>query len=371
MSNEKARIFISYARKDGEAFAKDLRQQLITQFDEDTIWQDRTDMEGGISWWKQITTALENVEFMVLIATPAAMASPIVKKEWRYARQQGVCVYPVQVPDLPIDFNSLPHWMRDSHFYDLTTEEQNQKLINDLNTKCTAVRVPFYGVPDLPEHFVERPEVFEQMKTQLLDEARDNPVAITTSLVGAGGFGKTTLASALCHDEDVQTAFDDGVLWVTLGENPNLLLIINDMLLALTGEKSSYETMTGATSAFAEKLADNDILLVVDDIWKSEHAKPFLRGGDRCARLLTTRFSNIAVDAKANANNVDEMTTSQSVQLLLSGIDPQPTELSPFETLAERLGEWALMLEIVNGMLRESLTNWSALTSESPKSSDS
>ncbi|MEM9953164.1 MAG: TIR domain-containing protein [Chloroflexota bacterium] len=222
MSNEKARIFISYARKDGEAFAKDLRQKLITQFDEDTIWQDRTDMEGGISWWKQITTALENVEFMVLIATPAAMASPIVKKEWRYARQQGVCVYPLQVPDLPIDFGSLPHWMRDSHFYDLTTEEQNQKLINDLNTKCTAVRVPFYGVPDLPEHFVERPEVFEQMKTQLLDDARDNPVAITTSLVGAGGFGKTTLASALCHDEDVQTAFDDGVLWVTLGENPNL-----------------------------------------------------------------------------------------------------------------------------------------------------
>ncbi|MEM9953163.1 MAG: hypothetical protein AAF846_16280 [Chloroflexota bacterium] len=141
------------------------------------------------------------------------------------------------------------------------------------------------------------------------------------------------------------------------------VLIINDMLLALTGEKSSYETMTGATSAFAEKLAENDILLVVDDIWKSEHAKPFLRGGDRCARLLTTRFSNIAVDAKANANNVDEMTTSQSVQLLLSGIDPQPTDITPFEILAERLGEWALMLEIVNGMLREALDFGDSLVS--------
>ncbi|MEM9952732.1 MAG: NB-ARC domain-containing protein [Chloroflexota bacterium] len=354
MPNDKHGIFISYARNDGETFAKDLRQKLIAEFGENTIWRDRDRMEGGVNWWKQITDALDNVAFMVLVATPSAMTSPVVRKEWRYARQQGVCVYPVQVPELPIDFNSLPRWMRDSHFYNLDAEWQT--FIGHLHSACDAVRVPFYGVPDLPEHFVERPEVFEQMKAQLLDEARDNPVAITTSLVGAGGFGKTTLAAALCHDDDVQTAFDDGVLWVTLGENPNLLLIFNGLYRTLTDENRSFETVHEAASRFSEKLAENDILLVVDDIWESEHAKRFLQGGERCARLLTTRFSNIVNDANAKPNNVDEMTTTQSVQLLLSGIDPQPTDLSPFETLAERLGEWALMLDVTNGTLRKRIS---------------
>ena len=46
-----------------------------------------------------------------------------------YARSDGVCVYPVKgEPDL--DFNSLPHWMRSAHFYDLDYEWQ--KLVNDL-----------------------------------------------------------------------------------------------------------------------------------------------------------------------------------------------------------------------------------------------
>jgi hypothetical protein len=55
---------------------------------------------------------------MVLVMTPAAMGSEMVRKEWRYARQQGVCVYPVKGIDT-LDFASLPHWMRKAHFYDL------------------------------------------------------------------------------------------------------------------------------------------------------------------------------------------------------------------------------------------------------------
>ena len=74
--------------------------------------------------------------------------------------------------------------MRDSHFYDL--DHEWEIFVNYLKSPCQAVRVPFYGVPDLPDHFVQRPDVFEQMKAQLLDDNRDNPVAITTSLVGAG-----------------------------------------------------------------------------------------------------------------------------------------------------------------------------------------
>ncbi len=92
------RVFISYSRKDGEAFAKDLRTRLEEK--EIPLWQDRVGLEGGRDWWLQIVAALDKVEFMVLVMTPEAMKSPIIRKEWRHARQKGVCVYPVKgVPD--------------------------------------------------------------------------------------------------------------------------------------------------------------------------------------------------------------------------------------------------------------------------------
>src|SRR5256714_7593773 len=82
------RVFISYARSDGEQFAAQLRQRL--QAEQIPLWQDRVGMEGGRDWWQQITEALDKVEFMVLVMTPAAMQSEMVRKEWRYARQQGI-----------------------------------------------------------------------------------------------------------------------------------------------------------------------------------------------------------------------------------------------------------------------------------------
>src|SRR5437867_12982808 len=92
-SSESPRVFISYARADGEGFAEELRIRLESEGI--PLWQDRIGMEGGRDWWLQIVEALNHVEFMVLVMTPAAIESPIVRKEWRYARQQGVCVYQV------------------------------------------------------------------------------------------------------------------------------------------------------------------------------------------------------------------------------------------------------------------------------------
>src|SRR6478736_1684934 len=122
LSTARRGVFISYARSDGEDFANLVRARL--EAEEISLWQDRVGMEGGRDWWLQISEALDQVEFMALVITPNALKSDTVRKEWRYARQQGVCVYPIKgVPDL--DFNSLPRWMRSAHFYDLGTVKNN------------------------------------------------------------------------------------------------------------------------------------------------------------------------------------------------------------------------------------------------------
>ncbi|TVR25446.1 MAG: hypothetical protein EA396_00075, partial [Anaerolineaceae bacterium] len=263
-------------------------------------------------------------------------------------RQQGVCVYPVQVPGLPIDFDALPRWMRDSHFY--TLDREWETFVNYLKSPCTAPKVPFMP-PDLPEHFVPRPREFDALKSQLLDANFDNPVAITTALKGAGGFGKTTLAAALCHDEDVQTAFDDGVLWVTLGETPDIVAALSKLYRALTDDNPGFIDIEEGATKLSEKLVDLDCLIVIDDVWNSAHLKPFLRGGARCARLVTTRDAGIAARESAKTTDVDEMTLAESVALLGAGLDGlDPLRL---ERIAKRLGDWALLLEIANGQLRE------------------
>jgi TIR domain len=186
------RVFISYCRSDGATFATRLRQRLEKEHPEIRLWQDVISERGGCDWWLQITEALDQCEYMVLVLTSDAMKSATVRKEWRYARQKGVCVYPVQGSN-KLDFGSLPRWVRDLHIYDIGYEVQRkefasagqwQRFINDLNTRCETPRVPFMA-EDLPETFVERPREFQRLVELLYDEKREEPVAITAALQGA------------------------------------------------------------------------------------------------------------------------------------------------------------------------------------------
>jgi len=344
------RVFISYARADGQDFATSLRKRL--EAENVPLWQDRVNMEGGRDWWLQIVEALDHVEFMVLIMTPAALQSPIVRKEWHYARQKGVCVYPVK-GQLAVNFATLPRWMRDVHWYDL--DHEWVKFVNDLHTRCQQKRVPFM-VEDLPADYVERPDKFEALMRLILDEQHEELVAMTAAMRGAGGYGKTTLAKALCHDERIQEAFDDGILWVTLGENPsNLIGKIEDLVYILSRVRPGFASIDAATAHFAALLADRDILLVIDDVWNSTHLKPFLQGGKRCTRLITTRDEGV-LPRIAQHIQVDAMHLDQAVMLLETGL--VSTSLSVDEEkgliqLAVKLGKWPLLLTLVNSALRE------------------
>ncbi len=354
------KVFISYARSDGEAYATALRERLEAAGI--PLWQDRVGEEGGRDWWLQITEALDKVEFMVLIMTPRAMQSEMVRKEWRYARQRGVCVYPVKAaPDL--DFASLPRWIRDSHFYELGYNSARldkgpewRKFLADLNEHCEIPRVPFMA-EDLPTDHVPRTGELNALLGILLDERREAPVAVTAALRGAGGYGKTALANAICHDEHIQQAFDDGVLWVTLGERPdNLIGRVIDLIEVLSGERPGFTGIDAASARLAELLADRDILMVIDDIWDSVHLKPFMQGGKRCARLITTRNTHV-LPPDAHKVDVDAMRSDEAVKLLSDGLPITAPDMKALRKLASRLGEWALLLKLAKGVLRERVNN--------------
>jgi NB-ARC domain/TIR domain len=347
------RVFISYARHDGEVFATNLRQRLEREQPELTIWQDRSRMEGGVGWWKQITAALETVQYLVLVMTPAAVVSEESRREWRYARQAGVCVYPVKgVPDAELHFDAMPLWMRKAHFFDLDREWET--FVQHLKSPCQADRVPFMA-PDLPSGFVPRPDLTKWVLDLILDSGSPRPGTVV--LHGAGGLGKTTLATGVCHHEDVTTGFPDGILWAALGEKPDLAERLTEIYAALTGERPKFVSAEDAANEVARRLENRHLLLVIDDVWSSRHLRSFLRGGAGCVRLITTRQFEVAVEfAGANERiRIPQMEREEALEMLLGRVDQPASEIQPLRALATRLGEWPLMLKLARGALEQRL----------------
>ena len=350
MSN-KPRVFISYARQDGEEFAKALRQRIERDESEIKLWQDRTELEGGIGWWKQITEAIEMSEFLVIVMTPAAIQSSITRKEWHYARQHGICVYPVKgVPDTDIDYARLPRWMSKAHFFDLDREWQT--FINYLKSPCIVSRIPFMA-PDLPDGFVNRTELFEELKLKLFGTKQPYYTNVT-ALYGAGGTGKTTLALAFCHYDETIANFDDGILWLTLGKNPNVMEGLTKIYAALAGERPGFVDQEDAAFYLSEKLEGKNCLIVLDDVWNEAHLKPFMRGGKDCMRLIITRIFDIA--SSANHLDVAGMSTAEAVEMLTMRMEKTDNSSAPFRELAERLHRWPLLLELASANLRHRIS---------------
>jgi hypothetical protein len=339
--------FISYARDDGETTASALRSRLQQHEPEITLWQDRREMHGGRDWWRQITDALEQVRYLVLLVTPASLASPIVKQEWRYAQKVGVEVVPVNAAPGKLDFDAMPRWMRKKHFFDL--DKEWERFVLQLKSPGQAIRVPFM-VPDLPAGFVAREHHLRRLRELLLDG--ENPTRKTVALHGAGGFGKTTLAEAVCHDDDVIAAFSDGILWATLGEHPNILREQSQMFAALTGQRPAFVSEEDAANALAIQLEGRDFLIVVDDVWDPDALEALLRGDASCTRLVTTRVFDVAIVAEeVDRIEVDEMSVDEAVALLTARVSAQVAEPQPFLALVDRLGRWPLLLELAAGVL--------------------
>jgi hypothetical protein len=135
-------------------------------------------------------------------------------------------------------------------------------------------RPPFMA-EDLPQDFVQRPREFEALRSRLLDQERRDPLAIT----GTGGFGKTTLALALCHDEQVIQAFKDGILWTTLGESPSIADSLAKLYAELTGDRPAFKDAEDAAIALAKQLEQKTCLIVIDDVWDPAHLRPFPNSG--------------------------------------------------------------------------------------------
>jgi WD40 repeat protein len=205
-------------------------------------------------------------------------------------------------------------------------------------------RRPF-NVPSVPRGFIPRPEIIRKAVTALVDEKK-TPLAIH----GAGGFGKTALATALCHEPEVIQDFPDGIVWITLGEkNPEVERKLADIYAALTGNRPATTTVVGIAAEVRENLSGKRCLIVADDVWSNADLAPFRNLGAH-RLIFTTRKRELA--GGCPQIEIKEMTTEESFQLLVRGMPEAASHQTAVEDFARRLRGWALLLELANARLR-------------------
>jgi transcriptional regulator with XRE-family HTH domain len=168
------------------------------------------------------------------------------------------------------------------------------------------------------QSLVGRGALLQQVKERLLAE-KENASALT-ALKGLPGAGKTALALALATDQQVQAHFSDGILWVGLGPEPNVLGLLAHWgkLLGVEPEVvANVESREDWSNILHATIGSRRMLLIIDDAWNGEDSLIFQVGGKHCAHLLTTRHSQVAFTfAQTGTITVPELTETDALALL-------------------------------------------------------
>lgn len=204
-----------------------------------------------------------------------------------------------------------------------------------------------FQAPLPPDSFVGRREVIDKVRRMLEESAADNVLAIS-AVHGLGGIGKTALAAALAHDTAVRRHLPDGVLWVTLGQQPDILALLTAWIRDLGDYDFLPTTIESAYHHLRTLLKDQAILLVLDDAWQAEHARPFLVGGPLSQTLITTRRTDVAEEVGARIYDLNVMTENEALELLAArlGRSIAPEEQPAARAVAEAVGRLPLALAL-------------------------
>ena len=189
---------------------------------------------------------------------------------------------------------------------------QEKRLSSVSNDKLQAVIDPLLPLP-LGPALVGRDALLATLKVRLFS-TQGVPMAI---IHGIPGVGKTTVAAALAHDEEVRAYFTGGILWVGLGPKPHILAHLSrwGVLLGVRGDTRS--TLEEWSIALRMAIGPRKMLVVIDDAWEIESALACKVGGAGCAFVLTTRFPSIAsYFTPTNVTTLHELNNENSLQLL-------------------------------------------------------
>lgn len=209
--------------------------------------------------------------------------------------------------------------------------------------------------PRIESSLPPRPKVFVGRERDVaLIRERLRPAGGGLAVVrGWPGVGKSTLAAEIAHDPALQQQFPEGVLWAGLSEETDVLgqLHLWCRRLGLRALQPD-DTVETVSHLLAGRLRAARMLLIVDDAWRTEDARPFLVGGRDCGVLVTTRLTRIAQDLDADNYPLGVLDLASAVELMAREaphvVAENPAEMA---ALADRLEGLPLALRVAARLL--------------------
>jgi hypothetical protein len=212
--------------------------------------------------------------------------------------------------------------------------------------------------PSLSEGLVGRDELLAELQAKL---CVSTPVRL--ALAGMPGAGKTSVALTLAYDAQIREHFSGGVLMASLGQTPDLINVTrrwgSDLGLQITPQSTFEEQLQQITGLINR--AAQPFLIVIDDVWNINHARPFLLASPHVSALFTGRQRDAlqSVDfgdlvGSGNIITIPQLDTAQAVDLLRRSAElPASAYQSELETLAALVGGLPLLLEAMGRYLRD------------------
>lgn len=211
-------------------------------------------------------------------------------------------------------------------------------------------KLPPFEAPPVPEYFIERPSITDGLKSRLINKELNSSGVLTISAIyGLGGIGKSTIVASLAHDNDVKGFFSDGILWASLGQEPDLFSLLRGRIQAIDEDKTfnpiNIET---ASSRLRTLLQNKKVLLIIDDVWDSSHIKPFMAGSNLCQLLITTRRNTAVEEIGAHTYEVGILSEEESLNLIGNcvGHSLDKEEKEEISKIAKLLGYLPLALQM-------------------------
>jgi WD40 repeat protein len=219
------------------------------------------------------------------------------------------------------------------------------------------------GVPELPPHYLPRLGDFTGLKHKLLVGIQNAVItgqAPALGVQGMGGIGKTVLAAALAHNSEVRRAFPDGIYWMTVGQNPDLLDLQNQLFHQLTGSKETLTKEQEAKDTLRQALEGRSALIVIDDAWTIDHANAFSVTAPPARLLITTRNNEVLVGLGAEEHCVVVLSPNDALKMLAEWVGQRSLDKLPVETaeVAKECGYLPLALAMIGAMIRLRPTAW-------------
>jgi tetratricopeptide (TPR) repeat protein len=213
--------------------------------------------------------------------------------------------------------------------------------------------------PDIAD-FTGRTAVLEQLQG-LLERAAAGAsragasMVIVVAIAGKPGVGKTALALHAAHR--LRSRFPDGQLYVNLrgaeAEQLDPAGVLGDLLHALgVADAAIPDGLEARTRLYRSRLADRQVLVLLDNAAAEAQIRPLLPGSARCAVLVTSRARLAGLDA-AHLVDLDVLPAEPAMELLakIAGGARVAAEPEAAQRIVERCGYLPLAIRIAGARL--------------------